>query len=100
MSEQQPDPVDMDALVFTDEPVTDLPPPATVANVMVPRSYRLPFALDEWITRTAAEKGVQPSDLVRDLLALGRAAYERVDRPVSLAEVISAVMSVSPRDAA
>lgn len=98
--DQQPDPVDMDALTFLDEPVTDLPPPATAENVKVPRTYRLPVELDQWIATTARAKGVRPSDLVRDLLELGRAAHEQADRPVSLADVLSAIMSVRPRDAA
>jgi hypothetical protein len=99
-SGQQPDPVDMDALTFLDEPVIDVPPPATADNVKVPRTYRLPVEFDQWITATAQAKGVRPSDLVRDLLELGRAAYEQVDRPVSMADVLAAIMSVRPRDAA
>ena len=97
---QQPDPVDMDALTFLDEPVTDVPPPATADNVKVPRTYRLPVDLGQWIAATAQAKGVRPSDLVRDLLELGRASYQQVDRPVSMADVLSAIMSVRPRDAA
>jgi hypothetical protein len=97
---RQPDPVDMDALTFLDEPVTNIPPPATADNVKVPRTYRLPVELDQWIAVTAQDKGVRPSDLVRDLLELGRAAYTQTDRPVSMADVISAIMSVRPRDAA
>jgi hypothetical protein len=100
VSEQQPDPIDMDSLTFTDEQVTDVPPPATEAKVKVPRTYRLSFELDQWITKTADAKGLRPSDVVRDLLELGRAAYVQVDRPVSMADVLSAVMSVRPRDAA
>jgi hypothetical protein len=97
---QQPDLVNMDALTFLDEPVTDVPPPATADNVKVPRTYRLPVELDQWIAATARAKGVRPSELVRDLLELGRVAYEQVDRPVSMADVLSAIMSVRPRDAA
>jgi hypothetical protein len=98
--DQQPDPVNMDALTFLDEPVTDIPPPATPDNVKVPRTYRLPAELDQWITATAHAKGVRPSDLVRDLLELGRVTYTHNDRPVSMADVLTAIMSVQPRDAA
>jgi hypothetical protein len=97
---QQPDPVGMEALTFLDEPVTNIPPPATADNVKVPRTYRLPVELDQWIAVTSQANGVRPSDLVRDLLELGRAAYAQADRPVSMADVLSAIMSVRPRDAA
>lgn len=100
MSEQQPDPVDMDTLTFTDEAVHDVPPPATPSTVMVPRSVRVPFDLDRWVTATAQRRGVKESDLLRDLLVLGRSAFEQYDHPVSLADVLSALVAVRPRDAA
>jgi hypothetical protein len=77
--------VDTRNLRYVDEPVPELPAPG--ADVMVARSYRLPVELDRWITATAAEKGVKPSALVRDLIELGRSSYQDSDMPVSLAEV-------------
>jgi hypothetical protein len=100
MSEQQPDPVDVDHLTYTDDPVPALPPPGRPDDVKVPRTFRLPVDLDSWITATATAKGVQRSDLVRDLLELGREAFEGADRQISLADVLSALASIRSRDAA
>jgi hypothetical protein len=97
---EQPDAIDLDNLIFTDEPVTDIPPVAGPDDIKVARSYRLPVELDQWIITTAAAKGVKPSTLVRDLLELGRAAYQNADRPVSLADVLAALAAVRSRDAA
>ena len=52
--------------------------------------------LDQWITQTAATKGIQRSDLVRNLLELGRGVFEGPDRPVTMADVLSALASVRP----
>ena len=54
----------------------------------------------QWITQTAAAKGMQRSALVRNLLELGRGVFEGADRPVSMADVLSALASVRPHDAA
>jgi len=98
---EQPAGVDMHALTFTDEPAGEVPPrPGGPEEVTVPRTYRLPAELDEWITRTASARGVQRSDLVRNLLELGRGVFEGADRPVSMADVLSALASVGPHDAA
>jgi hypothetical protein len=100
VNEQQPDPVDMDHLTYTDDPVPDLPPPGGPDDVKVPRTFRLPIDLDSWITTTAVAKGIQRSDLVRNLLELGREAFEGADRQISLADVLSALASIRSRDAA
>lgn len=100
MVSEQPDPVDMARLTFTDAPVLDVPSPAGADDVMVARTRRIPVELDQWIERTATAKGLTPSELVRQLLALGRAAYEEADRPVSMADVLTAIMGVRSRDAA
>lgn len=97
---EQPDAVDVYSLTFTDEPVVDVPPVAGPDDIMVARSFRLPVELDQWIIQTASAKGIKPSALVRDLLELGRAAYQDADRPVSLADVLAALASVRSRDAA
>lgn len=96
----EPAPVDMTGLTFIDAPVGDVPPPAGADDVKVVRSYRLPVELDQWVNETAASKGIKPSALVRDLLELGRAAYQDADRAVSLADVLRALASVRSRDAA
>ena len=98
---EQPAGVDMHSLTFTDEPAGEVPPrPRGPDDVKVPRTYRLPVELDEWITRTASTRGVQRSDLVRNLLELGRGVFESADRPVSMAAVLSALASIPPHDAA
>lgn len=97
MSDQ---PIDMDALTFFDDPVVAVPPPADPDEVMVARSYRLSVELDQWIQHTAAARGVKPSALVRDLLELGRTAYQESDRSVSLADVLAALAAVRSCDAA
>lgn len=96
----QPGAIDMHNLTFTDEPVEDVPAPAGPDDVKVVRSYRLPVELDQWINQTASANGIKPAVLVRDLLELGRAAYQEADRAVSLADVLRALASVRSRDAA
>lgn len=44
------------------------------------RSYRIPVELDRWINQTASANGIKPAVLVRDLLELGRVAYQEADR--------------------
>jgi hypothetical protein len=95
---EQPGAIDTYNLRYVDEPVPELPAPG--AEVMIARSYRLPVELDQWITATAAGRGIKPSVLVRDLMELGRSAYEGADRPVSLAEVLTALASLRSRPAA
>jgi len=98
---EQPAGTDMDALTFTGEPAGEAPPrPRGPEEVKVPRTYRLTAELDEWITRTAADRGWQRSDLVRNLLELGRGVFEGADRPVSMADVLSALASVRSHGAA
>jgi hypothetical protein len=97
---EQPDAIDVYSLTFTDEPVADVPPVPGPDDVKVARSYRLPVELDQWIIQTASAKGVKPAALVRDLLELGRAAYQEADRPVSLADVLAALAALRSRDAA
>jgi hypothetical protein len=100
VTSEQPDPIDLDSLTFTDEPVIDLPPIAGPDDFTVTRNHRLPFELDQWITHTASAKGIDPSTLVRDLLELGRASYQGADRSVSLADVLAAVASIRSPDTA
>jgi hypothetical protein len=100
MTDQQPGPVDMQGLTFTDAPVDDVPDAAGPDDVKVARSYRLPVDLDQWISQTATAQGIKPSALVRDLLEVGRATYQDADRAVSLADVMRALASVRPKDAA
>ena len=100
----EPAAVDMFGLTFADRtvevPVEDVPAAAAPDDVKVVRSYRLPVDLDQWINQTATAKGIKPSTLVRDLLELGRAAYQDADRAVSLADVLRALASVRSKDAA
>lgn len=96
----EPAPVDMAGLTFTDALAEDVPPQAGPDDVKVVRSYRLPVELDAWIVQTASSKGIKPSTLVRDLLELGRAAYQDADRAVSLADVLRALATVRSKDAA
>lgn len=100
LSNQQPGAVDVHGLTFTDAPVDNVPPAAGPDDIKVARSYRLPIDLDQWIAQTAADKGIKPSTLVRDLLELGRAAYQDADRAVSLADVLRALASIRSKDAA
>jgi predicted DNA-binding protein len=89
--------IDVENLTFVDEPVPELPPPG--ADVMVVNSSRIPVELDQWIKRTADHRGVKESVIVRELLELGRSAYEGADRAVTLAEVMAALASIRTRDA-
>lgn len=99
MSEQDPlRGIDVENLTFVDEPVPELPPPG--ADVMVVNSSRIPVELDQWIKRTADHRGVKESVIVRELLELGRSAYEGADRAVTLAEVMAALASIRTRDTA
>ena len=41
----------------------------------VPRTYLLSAELDQWITQTVGARGLQRSDLVRNLLELGRGVF-------------------------
>src|SRR3954451_13848049 len=102
MTEQQPDPVDMDNLTFGDGPMdVVLPAPPRPDDIKVPRSYRLPVDLDQWITRTAAARGQKPSDFVRDMLRLARSVLDpENDRQVSMADVLRALATVHTHDAA
>jgi hypothetical protein len=101
MTEQQPDPVDMDSLTFVDGTLDVVLPVPGPDDIKVPRSYRLPVDLDQWITQTAAAKGQKPSDFVRDMLRLARSVLEREsDRQVSMADVLRALATVHTHDAA
>lgn len=95
----EPASVDMLSLKFTVGPFVDLPAAASPDDVKVVRGYRLPVDLDQWINQTASTKGIKPSTLVRDLLELGRAAYQDADRAVCLADVLRALASVRSNDA-
>jgi hypothetical protein len=92
--------VDMDSLEFFDEPV-ELPPPLrSNEEVKVVRSYRIPLGLDQWLTAQAKARGRTNSDLVRELLELGRHTIDAADRPISLADAIRALATVRPLDTA
>lgn len=97
--------IDMDALVFTDEtpdPDPDAVPPRPQPGeeVKVVRSYRIPVELDTWLGAEAHARGITRSDLVRDLIELGRHTLTNADRPISLADAIRALTGIRPLDAA
>ena len=95
--------VDLDDLVFSDEaPGPDDVPPRLQPGeeVMVVRSYRIPVELDAWLREQAEARRVTRSDLVRDLIELGRIALTGTDRSISLADAIRALTNVRPLDAA
>jgi hypothetical protein len=98
-SDRDPLQIDMDTLTFLDEPA-DLPPAMPVDESKVVRSYRIPVPLDHWLTMQASARGMTNSDLVRDLLELGRATLEASDRSISLADAMRALATVRPLDAA
>jgi hypothetical protein len=95
--------LDLEALTFVGEvPQDELPPaPESTSDVLVVRTYRVSVEMDEWITRTTREHGIRSnSELVRELLELGRAAMESNDRQVSMADVLRALAQVRSRNAA
>jgi hypothetical protein len=97
--QQQPEPEDMDALVFTNESV-DAPEAPNPGDVMVARTFRLPVELDWWLTQEAQAKGVSRSEILRTALEFAHQTFGAMDRPVSLADVIGALAQVPTRTAA
>lgn len=95
--------LDLEALTFVGEvPQDELPPaPESTSDVLVVRTYRVSVEMDEWITRTTREHEIRSnSEMVRELLELGRAAIESNDRQVSMADVLRALAQVRSRNAA
>jgi hypothetical protein len=96
-----PTAVDMDTLTFLDEAPTELPPDLHPGeDIKVVRSYRIPLSLDQWLTEQARARNTNNSELVRELLELGRQTLEGADRPISLADALRALATVRPLDAA
>ena len=89
--------VDMNQLTFLDEEPTEVPPRlADGEDVKVVRSYRISVELDRWLTSEAQVRAISNSELVRELLELGRATSERADRPISLADALRALSGLRP----
>jgi len=90
--------IDIDALSLVDDlfdpPPSRRPSAEQRGEAKVVRSYRIPTELDQWLTAQARERGVSNSDLVRDLLELGRSTVEGSDRTISLADAIRALAAV------
>ncbi len=105
MSDATPDTgpaaVDMETLTFLDGAATELPPDLLPGeDIKVVRSYRIPLSLDQWITEQARARNTSNSELVRELLELGRQTVEGTDRPISLADALRALATIRPLDAA
>jgi hypothetical protein len=97
MTDQTPHDVDMEHLTFIEGDPPVIPPRLRAGDeIKVIRSYRIPVELDSWLTGEATTRGVTRSDLVRDLLELGRTALVNADRPISLADAIRALTGVRP----
>ena len=92
--------IDIDALSLVDDlfdpPASRRPSAEQRGEAKVVRSYRIPVELDRWLTAQAHERGVSNSDLVRDLLEVGRSTVEGGDREISLADAIRALAAVRP----
>jgi Arc/MetJ-type ribon-helix-helix transcriptional regulator len=64
------------------------------------RSYRIPLSLDQWLSEQAKARNTSRSELVRQLIELGRQTLEAADRPISLADALRALAGVRSPDAA
>jgi predicted DNA-binding protein len=88
----------MESLEFDGEAdESELPP--RDAPVMVVRSLRLPFALDQRLKAAAQRRGVPTSTLVREWIELELTALED-DQPISRADALRALASLRPMGAA
>lgn len=79
-------------LQYTDDEV-DLPPVPGPEGIMVPRSLKLPPALDQRIKEAASAREMGYSTLMRQLIEMGLAALE-IDHPISLADAMKALASL------
>jgi predicted DNA-binding protein len=88
----------MDSLEFGEDVAEDELPPRD-APVMVVRSLRLPFELDQRLKAAAQRRGVPTSTLVREWIELELTALED-DQPISRADALRALATLRPMGAA
>jgi predicted DNA-binding protein len=88
----------MESLEFDGDAAEDEVPPRG-APVMVVRSLRLPFELDQRLKAAAKRRGVPTSTLVREWIALEPTALED-DQPISRADALRALAALRPMGAA
>jgi predicted DNA-binding protein len=67
--------------------------------VMVVRSLRLPFELDQKLKAAAQRRGVRTSTLIREWIELELTALED-DQPISRADALRALATLRPMGAA
>jgi predicted DNA-binding protein len=68
-------------------------------RVMIVRSLRLPFELDQRLKAAAQRRGVPTSTLVREWIELELTALED-DQPISRADALRALAALRPMGAA
>ena len=88
----------MESLEFGDDAAEDEVPPRD-APVMVVRSLRLPFELDQRLKAAARRRGVATSTLVRQWIQLELTALDD-DQPISRADALRALATLRPMGAA
>ena len=88
----------MESLEFDGDAAEDEVPPRG-APVMVVRSLRLPFELDQRLKAAAKRRGVPTSTLVREWIELELTALED-DQPISRADALRALAALRPMGAA
>jgi predicted DNA-binding protein len=82
-------------IVYTDEPVANVPPVHDGSEIMAVYSTRLPTSLAGRIAEIAKAKGVKPATLMREYIEIGVAAEEN-DRPISLTDALRALARLRP----
>ena len=87
----------MESWSSTDAAEDEVPPRG--APVMVVRSLRLPFELDQRLKAAAKRRGVPTSTLVREWIELELTALED-DQPISRADALRALAALRPMGAA
>jgi predicted DNA-binding protein len=88
----------MESLEFDGDATEDEVPPRGTP-VMVVRSLRLPFELDQRLKAAAKRRGVRTSALVREWIELELTALED-DQTISRADALRALASLRPMGAA
>jgi predicted DNA-binding protein len=88
----------MESLEFDGEATQDEVPPRDMP-VMVVRSLRLPFELDQKLKAAAQRRGVRTSTLIREWIELELTALED-DQPISRADALRALATLRPMGAA
>jgi predicted DNA-binding protein len=88
----------MESLEFGADAADDDVPPRG-APVMVVRSLRLPFELDQRLKAAAKRRGVPTSTLVREWIELELTGLED-DQPISRADALRALAALRPMGAA